>query len=154
MITEIKKVITDYRTTAQFLLEKYQRPLKFGTVGASGVAINMGLLYGLTEFAGLFYLISAGIAVETSIIWNYFWNEVWTFSEIGEESMEKFFERLGKFNAVSLVGMGLNLTILYALTEFADLHYLISNLFAIIAVFVWNYLGNLKWTWKDNQKYA
>jgi dolichol-phosphate mannosyltransferase len=131
-------------------IRKNQRPLKFGTVGASGVIVNMGLLYTLTEFAGLFYLFSSAIAVETSIIWNFFWNETWTFSEIGKETWRKFFERLAKFNTVSLVGLGLNLAILFALTEFAGLHYLISNVFAIMAVFAWNYLGNVKWTWNGD----
>jgi dolichol-phosphate mannosyltransferase len=128
-------------------LQRWQDVIKFGTVGLSGVIVNMGLLYVLTEYFNLFYLVSAAFAVETSIIWNYVWNESWTFSHIGESSLTDFFERLGKFNLVSLVGLALNLTVLYALTDYANLHYMFSNLIAIFAVFGWNYFGNVKWTW-------
>jgi dolichol-phosphate mannosyltransferase len=128
-------------------LEKWQEVIKFGVVGASGVFVNMGLLYALTEYFNLFYLVSAAFAVEASIVWNYVWHEVWTFREKGESSLVRFLERLGKFNLVSLVGLALNLVILYILTDYADIHYMVSNLIAIFAVFGWNYFGNVKWTW-------
>ncbi|MFB6215915.1 MAG: glycosyltransferase, partial [Candidatus Aenigmatarchaeota archaeon] len=34
-------------------LKKNHRPLKFGAVGVSGVAVDMGILYALTQFGGL-----------------------------------------------------------------------------------------------------
>jgi dolichol-phosphate mannosyltransferase len=129
------------------LLQKRQEVFKFGLVGLSGVFVNMGLLYLLTERFDLFYLVSAAFAVETSIIWNYVWNEAWTFREKGESTARKFLERLAKFNSISLIGLALNLVVLYVLTDFAGIHYLISNLIAIFAVFGWNYFGNIKWTW-------
>ena len=130
-------------------LSKYERPLKFGTVGASGVFVDMGLLYFLTEFGGLHQVLSAGLATETAILWNFTWNDLWTFNGIGKEKLKHFISRALKFNTVSLVGLGLKVAVFWALTEFTGLYYLLANLIAIFVVFAWNYFGNVAWTWNE-----
>lgn len=122
--------------------------LKFCLVGASGVVVNMGLLWLLTEIAGLFYLISAVVAIESSIINNFIWNDLWTFRERRMAGWKARLERLAKFNLVSAAGIGINLGILWLLTEALSWHYLLSNLCGIAAATVWNFLANLSWTWR------
>lgn len=133
---------------ARLGLKKYEKMIKFGTVGFTGVFVNMGVLYFLTEHLGIYYLLSAVIAVETSILSNFGLNEVWTFVERGKKGVRNILKRLLKFNTVSIGGLALNLAVLWLLTEFAGLYYLVSNLFAIAVVFLWNYTGNVKWTWR------
>ncbi len=132
----------------KFFLEKNEKVLKFGAVGASGILVNTGLLYFFTDVAGLYYVLSSAIAVETSIISNFCLNELWTFIERGKEGLKHLFKRFLKFNTVSLTGMLGNIAILYLLTEFAGIYYLVSNLIAIMVVFAWNYLVNVRWTWR------
>jgi len=122
------------------------RILKFMAVGASGVAVNMGLLWLLTEFAGLFYLFSAIASIEVSIITNFLLNEHWTFSDRRGKN-QSMTSRGIKFNVVSMVSLGLNITILFTLTNYFGLHYMLSELIAILAAFVSNFFLNLKWTW-------
>ncbi|MBN2042494.1 MAG: glycosyltransferase [Candidatus Aenigmarchaeota archaeon] len=117
---------------------------KFATVGASGILVNEFLLLLLTEVAGLYFLVSSVIAIETAIITNFFLNNSWTFSDRREEGLRK---RFAKFNAVSLVGMAFNVILLYAFTEFFGIYYMVSNVMAIFIVFVWNYFANMAWTW-------
>ena len=131
-------------------LKKNERPLKFGAVGATGVFVDMGLLYFLTEHGGLHQVLSAGLATEAAILWNYTWNDLWTFNGIGGEKLKHFVSRAAKFNAVSLVGLGIKVGIFWALTEFTGLYYLIANFLAILMVFAWNYLGNVAWTWNED----
>ena len=52
--------------------------LKFGIVGASGVAVNCGIAY-LGYIAGLSDILSLAIGVETAILNNFTWNDLWTF---------------------------------------------------------------------------
>ena len=130
-------------------LRKNQRPLKFGTVGASGVAVDMTLLYLLTEYAGLFPVLSVIIATESAILWNYTWNDLWTFKGLGKQTVKDFVSRALKFNAISLVGLGIKVAVFWALTEYIGLYYLLANLIAIFVVFAWNYLGNITWTWNE-----
>lgn len=131
----------------RLFLDHYEELIKFGIVGASGLLVNMGLLYFLTEHVGIYYLISSAIAVETSIISNFALNELWTFVEKGKEGLNAIIKRFLKFNGISIVGLGMNVGILALLTELIGLYYLVSNLLAIIAVFGRNYLANVRWTW-------
>ncbi len=124
------------------------RFLKFCLVGGSGVVVNMGLLYLLTEFGGLYYLLSSAISIETSIITNYLLNDLFTFSDRRKKGPRQFFTRLLKFNLVSLGGLAINMTILWFLTSVGGLYYLVSNLFGIAGAMMWNFLVNSWWTWK------
>lgn len=124
------------------------RFLKFCAVGLSGVLVNMGLLWLLTEVAGLFYLLSAAISIETSIISNFILNDCFTFRDRRSPQVKSFFGRLLKFNLVSLAGLGLNMGVLWLLTEVFGIYYLLSNLCGIAVATLWNYLANTWWTWK------
>jgi dolichol-phosphate mannosyltransferase len=124
------------------------RFLKYCLVGASGVLVNMGLLWLLTEVGGLFYLASAAISIETSIITNFTLNDRFTFPDRRARGLAPFLRRLGKFNLVSLAGLAVNMAVLWTLTSMLGIHYLISNLVGIAAATMWNYAVNFLWTWK------
>ena len=124
------------------------RFVKFCLVGLSGVGVNMGLLWLLTEVAGLFYLISAAISIETSIITNFVLNNFFTFPDRNLPGAGQFFGRLLKFNLVSLAGLGINLGVLSLLTEVFGMYYLVGNICGIAVAILWNYLANSWWTWR------
>ncbi|MCD6567779.1 MAG: glycosyltransferase family 2 protein [Dehalococcoidia bacterium] len=121
---------------------------KFCLVGLSGVFVNMGLLWLLTEVAGLFYLLSAAISIETSVLTNFTLNDLFTFHDRRSSGIKPLLKRLGKFNLVSLGGVGINMAILWLLTEHLGLYYLLSNLCGIAVATLWNYSVNTMWTWK------
>jgi dolichol-phosphate mannosyltransferase len=124
------------------------RFFKFCLVGLSGVVVNMGLLWLLTELAGLPYLLSAAISIETSIISNFILNDFFTFPQRRAPGTRPFFNRLWKFNVVSLAGLAINMGVLTLLTEVFDVYYLVSNAIGIILATLWNYLVNTSWTWR------
>lgn len=124
------------------------RFLKYCLVGASGVVVNMALLWLLTEIGGLFYLVSSAIAIETSIVTNFTLNDYFTFPDRRATGRAQFLTRLARFNAVSLAGLGVNMAILLTLTSVFGVYYLLSNLCGIAAATLWNYLVNFWWTWK------
>lgn len=133
---------------ARLTVRKNRRPLKFAAVGSTGVALDMGLLYLLTEFAGLYYLFSAVISAETATLSNFTLNDLWTFRDRRGSGARAAVERLAKYHAVAVTGIGIKLLFLYLLTEFGGFHYLLSNLVAIGLAFVWNYTVNALWTWQ------
>jgi len=124
------------------------RFVKFCLVGLSGVLVNVGLLWLLTEFAGLFYLVSAAISIETSIISNFALNDYFTFSDRRLPGVKSFLGRLLKFNLVSLAGLAINMGVLGLLTQVFGIYYLLSNLCGIAVAILWNYLVNTWWTWR------
>ncbi|MDD2472586.1 MULTISPECIES: glycosyltransferase family 2 protein [unclassified Methanoculleus] len=127
---------------------EWTRILRFGLVGLSGIFVNMGLLYVLTGVAGLYYLISAAIAIELSIVNNFIWDDLWTFGAAGDLRLERKIQRFGSFQAVSMGGLVINMSVLYLLADFFGIYYLIANLVGIFLAFAWNYGVNRHYTWK------
>ena len=121
---------------------------KFCLVGLIGILVNIGLLWLLTEFAGLFYLLSAAISIESSIISNFVLNDYLTFPDRRLPGTKSFLSRLLKFNLVCIVGLGVNMGVLWLLTEVFGIYYLVSELGGIVVATLWNYLFNTWWTWK------
>jgi dolichol-phosphate mannosyltransferase len=124
------------------------RFFKFCLVGASGVLVNEGLLWILIRFASLPLAVASGISIETSILSNFILNDFLTFHDRRPAGARFFIQRLVKFNAVSLVGLGINMGLLLLLTNVFNLYYLISNLIGIAVAMLWNYLVNLGYTWR------
>ena len=124
------------------------RFIKFCGVGLSGVLVNMGLLWALTELVGFPYLASAAISIETSIISNFILNDHFTFRLRRAPGMKSFFNRLWKFNLVSLAGLVINMGILTLFTEVFNVYYMLSHLCGIAMATLWNYLVNTSWTWR------
>jgi len=130
------------------VIEEKARFLRFCLVGLSGVGVNLGFLWLLTEHLGLFYLISAVFSIEISIVYNFILNEFWTFRDRVSHSSDKIMlKRMIKFNLICGVGAAINVLVLAALTELIGLYYLVSALFGIGVATLWNYGMNIKWTW-------
>ena len=123
------------------------RFLKFAAVGASGIVVNQGLLWFFTEIIGFYYLFSAAIGIEISIITNFILNDKWTFRD-RSHGKKGVLRRGLKFNVVSVAGLVINISVLFACTEYFGIYYMTSNLIGIAAAFLWNYFVNLGWTWK------
>jgi dolichol-phosphate mannosyltransferase len=126
------------------------RLAKFGIVGASGVVVNVGCLYLLTEFARIPYFIASIIAIELSIISNFTINLLWTWRDRSEEGT--LWRKIVRYHigsgATAILG---NYLILIALTEFFGMHYMISNLIGIAVGTFSNFLISDLWTFKKKQ---
>jgi len=55
--------------------------LKYSLVGLVGTLINLAILYILTEYFHIYYMISAVIAIGITLITNFIGNKVWTFQK-------------------------------------------------------------------------
>jgi dolichol-phosphate mannosyltransferase len=124
------------------------RLLKFIGVGLSGVLVNEGILWLLTEFGGLQYYYSSLIGIEASIISNFFLNDYFTFADRRQGKTRSLIIRLLKFNITCAAGAAIQYGLLLLFTSVVGLNYLISNFIGIVIAFVWNYLFSMLWTWK------
>lgn len=125
-----------------------RRFAKFGLVGATGVVVNLGLLAALTEILGVHYLLSAAVALEVSILSNFTFNDLWTFRD---RRPGRWWNRLGRFNTISLGALFVNLLVLALLVEVLAMHYLAAELVAIGVSFLANYAGNISWTYVTSE---
>jgi dolichol-phosphate mannosyltransferase len=127
--------------------EERNRVVKFAIVGFSGALITESLLWLLTDFFGIYYVLSAVLSTEIAIINNFIWNEVWTFKDRAHGALIDSLSRFVKFNLSRILGMMISVALLMLLTEVFDIYYLISNLSAIIIVFIINYLFSGAYIW-------
>jgi len=123
---------------------EHKRFLKFCIVGLSGILVNEGFLWFLTEFAGIFYLLSSLIAIELSIISNFILNDIWTFKK---ERKGHVFKRFLKFNFTRVVASIINFGLLWLLTSMG-MNYLIANLIGVAIATLITYLTSIWWVWK------
>lgn len=127
------------------------RFLKFCIVGGSGVLVDMGLLYLLSDprMLGMGLTRSKIIAAEVAILTNFLLNDAWTFRDLSKENAGGWprIRRFLGFNAICSVGVALNVLLLNLLFNFAKMDRYVANAIAIVAVTGWNYWLNRKLNW-------
>lgn len=111
--------------------------LKFGIVGGTAFIIDYSILYILTEFAGLNYLISAAISFSCSVIYNYILSIKWVFDT--KKTMNKFHEFL-LFIVLSVVGLLINEFIMWILVEKIFIYYMLAKIIATAIVMIYNFI--------------
>jgi len=122
---------------AKYLEENGLTMGKFAIVGFTAAVIDFGLLYVLTEFVGLHYLISATISFIVAATWNYFLNRRWTFQSEGSKTRQ-----IPVFFVIAVCGIIFNNSILFLGVEKLGLWYIYSKLIAAAFVTAWNFIGN------------
>jgi dolichol-phosphate mannosyltransferase len=127
----------------------HPRIIKFSIVGGIGVLVNMGILYLLTEFFSVLYIISSIFAIELSIFSNFLLNDLWTWSE---RKKKKFHQRLIQYHITAgITAFIANWLLLIFLTEVAGVYYLISNLIGIGIGMLSNFILNDIWTFSQSE---
>lgn len=80
-----------------------KRFVKYCLVGLSGVGVNLLALALLADGLGLHANLASALAIELSIVTNFFANEFFTFSDI-EDNAHQALGRFWRFHLVALVG--------------------------------------------------
>jgi len=117
------------------------RWLKFNTVGAAGIVVQLVALWALVRLLGLNYLLATALAVEIAVLHNFYWHERFTWSDRASLGRRESSLRLLRFNltngALSILG---NVVVMRLLVGRFHLHYMLSNLLTIAALSVVNFL--------------
>jgi putative flippase GtrA len=127
--------------------QDFIRLVRFSIVGVIGAGINTVLLWLMTDLAGIYYLLSSALAIEIAILIQFLLNDRWTFREKKTNGVKQFFVRILKSNLWRSGGLLVNIGVLYLLTEYVGIYYLISNIFGILCAFLWNYFFESRLTW-------
>ncbi len=124
--------------TREFLLKF----LKFGVVGFSGVFVNFGVTYACKEWLKWNKYLSNILGFIVAATSNYILNRIWTFQsnnpQIGTEYAKYFF--------IAPIGMGIDTLTVYLLNGKLKWNFYLSKVFAVGASTLWNFFGNLLFT--------
>ena len=111
---------------------------KFNAVGAMGIAVQLVTLTLLKTGLRLHYLFATAIAVEVTIIQNFYWHEHYTWADRGSAAK---FARFLKFNlSTGAFSIGGNVVGMKILVEEMGVNYFLANLLSIAACSILNFL--------------
>ncbi len=120
-----------------------QKFIGFAGVGAVATIIQYGLLIVLHEGFSVYTLYASGSSYIVSAILNYLMKYYWVF-----RSKNAHFTAAPRYAVISLVGLNLNLLVMYLMVDMANLHYLIAQAAATLLVLFWGFFANAHWTFK------
>lgn len=109
---------------------------RYAVAGGVATAADFLVLFLLTDWFGMYYLLSATIAFSIGITVNYIISVTWVFSQ---RKLSNLYLEILIFLITGVVGLALNNFILWALTEKFLLYYLYSKAVATVIVLFWNY---------------
>ena len=118
--------------------------VQFYIVGASGVLVNLGILYILTDIGGFWYVASQIIAITASITTNFFFNRYWTFGSHVEDKKNSVMYI--KFFIISAIGMAIQLGITITLVEGSAFYHMYGAGIGIAVASGINYVLNRRVT--------
>ena len=126
-------------------MEIFFRIIKFGLTGLLGMAIDFGATWLFKEKIKINKYIANAIGFSLAVTNNYFINRIWTFQSTNPHLGTEF----TKFVFVSLVGLGLNTYIIYLFHQRKNgINFYLAKFFAVLIVFVWNFLANWLFTFR------
>ena len=109
---------------------------KYFLASVAALAVDYGLLLGLTEFAHLHYLVSAGLGFVAGLALNYVLSVQFVFRERRLESRRLEF---AGFMLIGLAGLALNEVLMKVFVEHAGLGYALAKIPATGVGFIFNF---------------
>lgn len=107
-------------------------------VGGTAFVVDFGLLWMLTDWGGLHYLLSAALSFTAGLTVNYVLSVLWVFRD---HTLHSRAAEFAAFVVIGLAGLGMNEAIIWCATGLLGLHYLASKIISTAVVFFWNFVA-------------
>jgi putative flippase GtrA len=121
--------------------------LRFLVSGTAGAVVNIGTLYMLVEYAGLYYLLAAILSYLISIAFGFALQKFWAFRDHGLSGVHVQFAR---FTLIALINMGVNTALMYLFVSVLGIWYLLSQIIAALIVAVASYVNYQKFVFTSS----
>ena len=108
---------------------------KYVIIGVIATSIYLGLLYILTDLAGIYYIISAILAFCVSTTVGFFGHKYFTF----KSTEKKHAKQMVKFFTIAIIGLVLNTLGIYLSVEIIGLWYVLGAAITSGLIFVINF---------------
>jgi len=105
-------------------------------VGGLAFLVDFGTLFVLTDYADFHYLVSATAGFLLGLLVNYLICIRWIFDY---RALSNVRHEFAVFAGVGVAGLVINNGLIYALTEWADIHYLGSKIVAAGLILIFNF---------------
>jgi putative flippase GtrA len=120
---------------------------KFNVVGMAGVVVQLGALWTLAHVWRVPDLLATVLAVETALLHNFVWHEMWTWRTVTAHGRSR---RLLRFHLASgLLSIASNTLFTWMFRKHLGLPLLVSNLGAISLTSVINFAVASRWVFRS-----
>lgn len=109
---------------------------RYFLVGGGAFVVDFLLLFLLTEFGHIHYLLSASVAFLAGTAVNYSLSVSWVFNH---RSVDNRMHEFVIFSVIGMLGLVFNAALLWLFTELAGLHYLVSKMIAAALILLFNF---------------
>jgi dolichol-phosphate mannosyltransferase len=125
-----------------FLSKKF---IRFAISGGVATVVDIALLYALTEWGGIWYLISSVFSFLVGSITHFSISRHWVFVD----SSKRFWAQYKSFFAIHLGGLAINLIALYILVEYFSIYYILAKIITVIFGVSWTFWANKRFTFNN-----
>ncbi len=105
-------------------------------VGGFAFVVDYSLLYILTEFFGIYYLLSATISFIAGLLVNYLLSIRWVFKDSKYENRTIEFTI---FAVIGVIGLLFNAFLMWLATDVIHFYYMVSKLLVAAIIMLWNF---------------
>ncbi len=106
--------------------------------GGIAFCVDASLLYALTEWLGIYYLVSSAISFSVGLLITYLMSIFWVFDYRSKEDKRVEFII---FLLIGIIGLCLTSLFMWIFTTKLSLYYLLSKIITTVIVFVWNFIA-------------
>lgn len=125
------RVLSFLSPRAYEIIFKRKIILKYIISGGTAAAVNLLLLFFLTDVLGFWYVISAVLAFIVAFIVSFCFQKFWTFED---RSTERVRAQATVYFVVAIVNLTINTVLIYSFVELLAIHYLIAQIFSGIII--------------------
>lgn len=148
----IKDVLEFFRIAYNLNIDSPAKQIvRFLTVGASGTIINLGSLWLMGQIFGWQGLLFSFIAIQISIVWNFFWHSMFTFRKYTHavgllKNGRLFLGNLVRYEGAVIFTQLIILSVFWLLSGMG-MYYVLAQFFGICTAFVVNYYLSSTFIW-------
>lgn len=107
-------------------------------VGGFAFIVDAGGLFVLTEYAEIYYLLSATISFILGLVVNYLLSTAWIFKK---SKLSNRWTEFLIYSVIGVVGLGLNTLFLWLFTDCLHIYYMLSKIITAAVVMLWNFFA-------------
>ena len=100
--------------------------VRYVVAGGTAAVVDLGMLYVLTHYVGLHYLVSVGLAFCSAFVVSFTLQKFWTFRDHATDNIHK---QSVAYLGVALGNFFLNIYLMYVCVEKLQLNYLLAQVF-------------------------